>query len=393
MSFRAWTKQMRTLLWTGFLFTLAYALSAAFINVYLWNQTKSFIPLAVFNGLQFAMMPVIFFLASRLWRVAIGTFLRTGIFLHGVFYGLILLLDNRLPVSVMGILLGMGAGFYWYAYNLLALRVTERHLRGKFQSGVGTSNSIALVTAPLLSGFIIMMAKEVGYTLVFGLSLLFFGLSFWTSLRLQKTNEQDRPMRLFRRRHPNWNRVLTGNFFQGLREGVFVFILSIMVIIVTGSAWVLGKYVALTAGLSAVSYFLVGRMLSWNRYNEFMLIGSLASSIALVLFLFEPNYWILLVYGVISALFAPFFLVPFGTRVFQVIDEAHERFEREYMVEREIVINSGRVLSIAVFAITYHYLPENTLPLYLLIAGSMQILAVLCLRRVGFRLNGMWEDA
>ncbi|GAX89500.1 MFS transporter [Effusibacillus lacus] len=313
--------------------------------------------------------------------------MRIGILLHALFYALVLWKGSQASPYWMGLLLGSGAGFYWYGYNLLSLRETDTKLRGEFGSWTGMLSSLATMAAPLLSGFLIASVREIGYPLVFSLSLAFFAWAFLISQRLVTNEESELPAPIFCRRHPNWNRVLLGNFFQGIREGVFVFFASIMVVMATGSEWALGKFTAVNALFSTVSFFAVGKLLRWYWYNESMLIGSFVSTGAIALFLFGQNYRTIMLYGIITAIFTPFFLVPFAARVFHVIDEAHERYEREYVVEREIVLNGGRVLSIIAFISTYRFLPREWIATYLLLVGSMQILAVLILRNVGFRLK------
>lgn len=381
------------LLWVGALFTMASALSSAFVNVFLWKQTKSLTTLGIYNGLQYTMMPLVFYVSSRFHRGQRELFLRIGIFLHALFYGLVLWMGHRASPLWMGMLLGSGAGFYWYGYNLLSLRVTNTKARGEYNSWSGMFWSLATMLAPLISGFMIMQMKNVGYSLVFSLSLAFFAWAFLVSQRLQTEQETIPPAPIFRRQHPNWKRVLISHFFQGLREGVFVFFAAIMVMTTTGSEWGLGKYTSITALLSMLSFFAVGKVLKWQWYNESMLIGSFISTGAIGLFLFDQSYRSILLYGVITALFTPLFAVPFGARSFHVIDEAHERYEHEYIVEREAVLNLGRVVSIASFLATYQLFSKDWIPFYLLLVGSMQILAVFVLRTVGFRLKRTWKDA
>lgn len=392
MSYREWTSSMRTLLWIGFLFTMASALSSAFVNVFLWKETKSLVSLAVYNGLQYTVMPVVFFLASRLYRFRREMYLRAGIFLHALFYGLVLWAGTRVSPYWMGVLIGSGAGFYWYGFNLLSLRLTNSWARGEFSSWSGMLWSFATMVAPLASGLLITLVPAIGYSLVFSLSLAFFALAFLVSRKLAAVEESQLPAPIFRRRHPNWNRVLLGNFFQGLREGVFVFFAAILVMLATGSEWGLGKYTAVNALLTTISFFVVGKFLRWKRYNESMLIGSFFSTGAIALLLVNQEYRTILLYGIITALFTPMFAVPFSARAYHVIDEAHEHYEREYIVEREIVLNLGRVLSIGSFLLTYPLLAKEWLPWYLVAIGSMQIIAVLLLRPVGLKLKRTWEE-
>ncbi|GIM45112.1 hypothetical protein DNHGIG_06610 [Collibacillus ludicampi] len=387
MSFRELPYSLRVLLVISALFTLATALSSAFVNVYLWRQNQSLVILAVYNGLQFLMMPLMFYLGRILRPKRMEPYLRLGIFFHALFYASVLFIGNRSLSYLLGLVLGIGAGFYWFSFNLLVVRIARGKWRIVFNSFMGVLSSLANMAAPLLSGFLIArIHKEIGYSLIFASSLTLFAIAFFISARLRGELFEERPAPLFCRRHPNWNRVLIGSFFQGLREGVFTFLAVILVYLATKNEVSLGQYAALTSLISSLSFFFVGKILKWNWYNESMLIGSFFSTGAIALFVLNMNYSTILWYGIMTALFTPLFAVPFGTRVYQVIDEAHHLFEREYIVEREITLNLGRILSIASFIAAYTFLRKEWIPLYLVIIGFMQIVAVLILRTV--RMNG-----
>jgi YQGE family putative transporter len=383
LSFRELPHPLRILLVIGALFTLATALSGAFVNVYLWRQNQSLIILALYNGLQYLMMPVAFYLGRFFRPRRMEPFLRLGIFFHALFYASVLLFGNRPHSYLLGILLGTGAGFYWFSFNLLVLRIARGRWRVVFNSYLGVSSSLANMAAPLFAGFLIeWIHKVTGYSWIFAASLILFAFAFLISAKLRGEIFAETPAPLFCRRHPNWNRVLIGSFFQGLREGVFTFLAAILVYLTTKNEASLGQYAALTSLISSLSFFVVGKILRWNWYNESMLIGSFFSTGAIALFIFRMDYSAILLYGLITALFTPLFTVPFGTRVFQVIDEAHHLYEREYIVEREITLNVGRVLSIASFMAAYAFLRKEWIPLYLILIGFMQVIAVLVLRSV-----------
>lgn len=386
LSYRDLPRSLRLLLFTSACFTLANALSGAFLYIFLWKQEQSLVRLALYNGLQFLMIPLIFTLIRALRPRRIDLYLRTGIFLHALFYAFVLLSGQRSNPYALGILLGTGAGFYWFSLNMLVLHWAKGPWRAPFSSLTGVSSSLANLLAPLFSGFTIArMPAPSGYVLIFSASLLLFAIALIASVRLRCHFLQEKPAPLFRRQHPNWNRVLLGQFFQGIREGVFTFLAAILVYITTRKEVALGEYAAMTSLISSLSFFLTGQMLRWHWYNEAMLIGSFFSTGAIALFLWKINYPVLLAYGVITALFTPLFIVPFGTRVLQVMDEAHQQVSREYIVEREIVLNAGRVLSIASFVAAYTFLRREWIPVYLLIIGGMQMIAAFFLRMV--RLN------
>ncbi|MDB5084644.1 MAG: transporter [Bacilli bacterium] len=382
-------KPAALLVWINGSFLLAGSLSGAFVNVFLWKQRGSLVPLALFNGIHFLIIPFVFWAARSIPKLSSITAIRAGLVFCGLFYTVVLLTKQQSNVYVMGTLMGFGAGSYWFGFNLLSYHFINTQDRARFNSSMGVIAALAGVVSPLLSGFIISRFSTIGYHLVFAASLSSLVISFLASLRIKRDDIRDEahlPAPLFKRRHPNWSRALLANLFEGGRQGVFTFFGAILVFMATGSEWALGKFSAWTALISSLSFFIVGKWIKSNWYNESMLISSFLSTAVIAVFLWGTTPLTILLYGVVTSLFTPLFAVPYGTRVFQVIDEAHEKHEKEYIVEREISLNVGRVISVAGFLITYELLAKEWIPAYVLVVGSLQVIAVLLFRRVKLEL-------
>src|SRR5699024_12184890 len=60
-----------------------------------------------------------------------------------------------------------------------------------------------------------------------------------------------------RAHNKNWKRVLNAHVSQGLREGIFLFVISILVFITTQSEFALGMFNLFLSVLSFVLYFIV----------------------------------------------------------------------------------------------------------------------------------------
>lgn len=162
--------------------------------------------------------------------------------------------------------MGIGYGFYWLAYNVLTFEITEPDTRDFFNGFLGILQSLGGMTGPLLAGAIIAkMTNNIGYTVIFGISFALFACAVGISFLLKRRGAEGvfRFKRILGERHrnKNWNRILHAHFFQGLREGIFAFVISIWVFLVTKSEFALGTFNMFLSGLSAVFYLIATKFI------------------------------------------------------------------------------------------------------------------------------------
>ncbi|MBS7719197.1 hypothetical protein KIN07_15085, partial [Vibrio cholerae] len=86
-------------------------------------------------------------------------------------------------------------------------------------------------------------------------------LSFFLSKRECEGRYEVTQVLKERRIDKNWRRITRAHFFQGLREGTFIFVISVYVYLATDSELALGKYSLVNSAVSFVCYYLVARML------------------------------------------------------------------------------------------------------------------------------------
>ena len=116
------------------------------------------------------------------------------------------------------------------------------------------------------------MEKWSGYTVIFFLSLVLFAiavvLSFLSKRECEGRYEIVQVLKE-RRIDKNWGKITRAHFFQGLREGTFIFVISVYVYLATNSEFALGKYSLVNSAVSFVCYYLVARMLKkeWRKSN------------------------------------------------------------------------------------------------------------------------------
>jgi YQGE family putative transporter len=176
-----------------------------------------------------------------------------------------------------------------------------------------------------------------------------------------------------RKQNENWRLVTNAHFFQGLREGTFLFVISVFVYISTGSELALGTYGLLNSGISFIAYYFASRLIKKRARKKAILIGGILLYLAILLIVWDVNFVKLLIYAATIAIAYPLLLVPYISTTYDVIGTGWKAAEMriEYIVVREIFLNVGRIVSILLFlaAITW-FNEKNSIPILLLILGA-----------------------
>ncbi|MCR8847160.1 MFS transporter [Rossellomorea sp. SC111] len=387
------TKDLTLLLLIGGLYSLSIALSNTFVNIYLWKQSGEFIDLGVYNLTVVIFQPLTFILAGRLAKkVDRVIVLRFGVIFLALFYISVLAFGESAEdyLVVLGALLGIGYGFYWLAFNVLTFEITEPETRDFFNGFLGTLTSAGGMIGPILAGFIISrFASFKGYTIVFGISLLLFSIAVIMSFFLKRRPASGRYLFLRileeRKHNHNWRFITNAHFFQGLREGTFIFIISVFVFISTGSEFAIGTFGLINSGIAFVGYYVASRVIKKNLRKRAILIGGILLYLAIFLIVFDVTYTKLLLYAGVIAIAYPILLVPYISMTYDVIGTGWNAAEMriEYIVVREIFLNLGRIVSVLAFIVAVTFFnQEESIPILLLILGAGHTLIYLFVRKV-----------
>lgn len=402
MIFRKWlgevelTKDLSLLLFIGGIYSLSVALSNTFVNIYLWKQSGEFIDLAVYNLSVVIFQPLTFILAGR-WAKKIDRVivLRIGVIFLALFYISVLLFGEHASryLIVLGGLLGIGYGFYWLAFNVLTFEITEPETRDFFNGFLGTLSSGGGMIGPILAGYIISrFVSNLGYTIVFGLSLTLFALAVVLSFFIKRRPAHGSYLlaRVLsqRKNDENWRLITTAHFFQGLRDGTFAFIISVFVFVSTGSEFALGTFGLINSGISFMAYSIVPKFIKNKFRKKAILLGGILLYGAIYIIVFDFSYVRLLIYAAVIAIAYPIVLVPYISMTYDVIGKGWKAAEAriEYIVVRELFLNLGRIVSILAFigAITF-FNQDKSIPFLLMILGAGYLCVFYFLRRVKFQ--------
>ncbi|MGF3103719.1 MFS transporter [Rossellomorea sp. DUT-2] len=387
------TKDLTLLLLIGGLYSLSIALSNTFVNIYLWKQSGEFIDLGIYNLTVVIFQPITFILAGRLAKkVDRVIVLRFGVIFLALFYISVLAFGESAEdfLVVLGALLGIGYGFYWLAFNVLTFEITEPETRDFFNGFLGTLTSAGGMIGPILAGFIISRFTSFkGYTIVFGLSLLLFAIAVIMSFFLKRRPASGRYLFLRileeRKNNDNWRHITNAHFFQGLREGTFIFIISVFVFISTGSEFAIGTFGLINSGIAFVGYYIASRVIKKKFRKKAILLGGILLYLAIFLIVFDVTYTKLLLYAGVIAIAYPVLLVPYISMTYDVIGTGWNAAEMriEYIVVREIFLNLGRIVSVTAFIIAVTFFNhEESIPILLLMLGAGHTLIYFFVRKV-----------
>jgi len=349
------------LLIIGGLYSLGLFLSNTFVNVYLWRQANDFITIASYNLAIYFFQAITFIIAGKIAKkIDRIIVLRLGVSFLAIFFLTVLLVGKNASTFhlLLGTLLGIGYGFYWLAFNLLTFEITEPDTRDYFNGVMGGLESLGGMIGPLLAGIIInAMVATRGYMVIFSISLLFFILaiiiSFFIKRRHATGKYQLKQIIISLKENLNWKYVIFANVAQGIREGLFIFVITILVFIMTNSELSVGIFNLVIFSVSFIMYIIVTKYIKLENRNRYILIGSIVISISILLLYINFSFLFALIYAVIIGISHPILNVPFNSLSYDVIGKSNfaKELRIEYVVTLELFVNLGRCFAVIVFIV------------------------------------------
>lgn len=381
------------LLVIGGLYSLGIFLSNTFVNIYLWKQSGDYVTIAIYNLGIYLFQPITFILAGKIAKkVDRVIVLRLGVIFLSLFFLSVLIIAEKAATFnfLLGGLLGIGFGFYWLAFNVLTFEITEPESRDFFNGFLGVLQSFGGMIGPLFAGTIIAnMPKNVGYNTIFTISFcLFIGAvacSFVLKRRQAEGAFHFKRVLAERGHNNNWKKILNAHVFQGLREGIFLFVIAIWVFITTNSEFALGMFNLFLSGLSFIFYFIVTKWIKPSMRKKAILAGGLILYFSIYIILFSISYIQLIIYAVIIGIAYPIINVPYISMTYDVIGKAWKakEFRVEYIVVRELFVNIGRVTSIVLFLLAISVFPEDKIiPTLLAVFGLGHLIIYLFIKDI-----------
>jgi YQGE family putative transporter len=391
----------KTLAWMFSLYDFNYALSAIFVNVFLFRKSENFHAVGLFNLTQFAVIAPAFWMGGHLSK-RFGNLLsyQLGfVFSALVFAATLILRENATNhPCFLGLLAGLGIGFYFLGEHSLTLEMTTEETRDYFLSVTTFFSSVLCILGPALAGWVITAfgtpgskltedsSSLLGYYFVFAMALALYlvltyksfqfhskpthkGFYFWKTLTFKNNGD--------------WNRLMGAQFILGLRGGIFWFVVGLLVFRVSHNEAVVGSYSMLANFLAVLtSYGLSLWAKAENRWkglwNSSWLMG-----LACVGLFFKINYLTLFTYAVLNASGGTWGQIVYGAFSFRILEKARDAQSKriEYLAVREFPLALGRCMGLSALLAGHAYFGETGLRAALLLFGFVHMGVFLFLPR------------
>ncbi len=176
--------------------------------------------------------------------------------------------------------------------------------------------------------------------------------------------------------------------FRGIREGTFIFAISVFVYISTGSEFALGTFGLINSGIAFISYYIASRVIKKEFRKKAILLGGILLYLAVFLIVFDVTYTRLLIYAGLIAIAYPILLVPYISMTYDVIGTGWKAAEMriEYIVVRELFLNGGRIVSVLAFIAAVTLFDQKvSIPVLLLLLGAGHSMIYFFIRKIQFQ--------
>lgn len=341
---------------------VANHLSSIFIYVYLFRLSQNFYEVALFNFISYLIWLPAFITAGWLSKkIDRKKGIVIGVMVQLVFYLLLLIFGetSSSKIVILGLIFGVGSGFYWLSVNVLSVDLTNHLNRDWFNGVNGVFSATSQMIGPIVAGWIFTLKPGfTGYKIIFTLSFILFLMSVILTLLLpQYKGESEFNWRELWNIYGNakWRNLSYIYSSLAFRDGVLSFIIFLWVYVVTESESVLGNYVVFTTSLSVITYYLLGKFLKEKNKRVSIIVGTIGLSLAVFGLVINVNFPTLLIYGIAAGICIPLFEVPLNTLSLNSIVQFDKTGRRriELVVSREIALSFGRIPSVGGLMLLY----------------------------------------
>ncbi len=343
-----------------------------FTGVFLWRQGKSLPVLILYTLAFYLFLPVGFFLSYRfVGRVTHRFLFLLGTIGAGVIPLLLIFSPTFLPgiVVLFGTLLGVAQGFLWSTRNYLTLQATTKDTRLRFSSIESLISTGSGLIIPLLIGWGLELGTRSGwFTLLQGYRWM--GLLACILLTIGGLIAYDhagsRPKRPVLKLFPlsrQWKLLRRLDFTQGVMSGISTLLPVVLTVLFIGMEGAVGTFSSIGALVTASSIFLASRFITHDRRLPILyvpLIGDMLAVIAAVLLPLPIGIIIYLIVSVGTGALRWWVTVATMYQAVEIEQRRTSSSREGLLLDREIVLDSGRVIGLGLFLLAYFLAPAQS---------------------------------
>lgn len=360
--------------------TLAMYSASNFIGAWFWDIGTGLRPILLFYTILFVVMVASFASASKIrGRLSSPTMMALGIVLNALYLALLLILKTKtrqyfIPLAVLD---GLSSSFYWLSLFVLAASWVKSGQASWYNSWTGTIEAVLGLVAPPLSGWIIQAVPGLnGYRVVFFVAFLSLLGATWLILAGRHERLDAVPTLPAAVREPlpkvvGWRRLAWSFWTLGMRDGMYFFVPSLLLYIITRSTLLLGAFNAMQAAIEGIVFWVLTRSQGPLSGRWGMVIATVISVSALGLIVIPLNASTLFALGAAIALSYPSFKVILESSALTAITHygRNEQERTQLTGLKEVWINSGRLFSLVFLLVLLSFLGPFHIPEFRWILG------------------------
>lgn len=391
--------QARRLIVVSMISALASSLSGIFVNTFLIRVNDDMIPIAAFNLSVYASAALSFPLFGACSkRFGAPGLQRLGILFQMSYLGGLLLFGRNIGhgIYLCGAMSGLSTAAGGIAGSCLTIAYTRSRDRSVFVSVSGTLTSVIAVISPLLSGFVIAGFEGLtGYYVTFGISLGLYVicllLSFWFRLPPSAAAFDFRKAFF----HPSRASSLFNTIWTiiGVREGLFGFLVSVMMFHIVKGEQLYGAATAVSKLIIVLTFFLCGKLIHYDGLLKSLRWSSWLMFLAPIpLFLFQNEYG-LAAQLLLDAVASPIVAVGVNSQTYNLLEQlSRGNREEEAISVQSVWQNLGRAVGAGGFILLYSILSYPALLALALVINLCYVISYYLFRRIETTLNTALEE-
>jgi len=331
---------LKNLVIVYFLWLAAGTFSGSMMYLYFKNAgvAESDLVISFFFSVISAILIVLAF--NRRIKTDLRTLMSAGIFIYALsFIPLFLLPPAKELLFIYCSVVGVNFFFFWSSFNILYFEISQKSA-ALFGFIYFSSASVLGITVPVFSGFI---AENYGFNLLFFISAVLYVLLIPCIYLLGKRECSYDIGASFR----EMKGLKTLIFIQGIHGGGVLAALSIIPLFYFKTPVEMGVYLSLTTVFSVIASALISHLSDKIRRRKlYIRVFGAGLGLASIISSFSSNA----INWSISVSFRNFFSTLFLPFTTAIISDNKQKMEN-VMVGREIIINAGRILGIAIVLI------------------------------------------
>jgi len=361
----------------------AYPILSTFMSAFIWRQEGGLINVAFYHLGLFIALPIVFYLNGTL----LVRFSITRLYLYGSLLmavsAIILVLFSQLFVLVgfiyalVGFIDGAGNGFHWANRNYLTQKETESSCRAYFIGLNLTVDTITSIFVPLIAGWTIVTLEH-AFNLPLIMSyiplVLFAVLLLITSGILVEKERFASPKTALLHIQlisPSWRAMRFLTVSLGIIEGVTFYLPTILILEIVGNEGVLGTLTSLLAFVGMALTYSYGRKASITHHVPVLILSQFVGMIAGFFVMIAFNQFGVMLYLLLSTISFSFLWIASEPIMMDIVDVEvadNEPIRYAYILDREVFLNIGRVLSVSIVLVIAFFINMQILFRYSLVS-------------------------